>query len=76
MRQKETKGQGQQNNDQTSNAVWGRNVGYNEAAKKSDWCEHLMGSGRKHIEESVEDGYTREKEGRTIENKIERNVPM
>ena len=35
-----------------------------------------MGSGRKHIEESVEDGYTREKEGRTIENKIERNVPM
>ena len=37
MRQKdasETEGEGIQNSDQASNAIWGRNVGYNEDTKK------------------------------------------
>ena len=31
---------------------------------------------RTHSEESIEDGYTREKEERTTENKMERRVSM
>ena len=37
MRQKdasETEGEGIQNSDQASNAIWGRNVGYNEETRK------------------------------------------
>ena len=39
MRQKdasETEGEGTQNNDQASNAIWGRNVGYNEDTRTPD----------------------------------------
>ena len=39
MRQKdasETEGEGLQNSDQASNAIRGRNVGYNEETRKTD----------------------------------------
>ena len=39
MRQKdasEIEGEGLHNSDQVSNAIWGRNVGYNEATRKKD----------------------------------------
>ena len=39
LRQKdasETEGEGIQNSDQASNAIWGRNVGYNEDTRKTD----------------------------------------
>ena len=32
----ETEGEGIQNSDQASNALWGRNVGYNEETRKTD----------------------------------------
>ena len=32
----ETEGEGLQNSDQASNAIWGRNVGYNEETRKTD----------------------------------------
>ena len=35
----ETEGEGIENSDQTSNAIWGRNVGYNRETRKTDWGE-------------------------------------
>ena len=32
----ETEGESIQNSDQASNAIWGRNVGYNEETRKTD----------------------------------------
>ena len=32
----ETKGEGIQNSDQASNAIWVRNMGYNEETRKTD----------------------------------------
>ena len=32
----ETEGEGIQNSDQASNAIWGRNVGYNKETRKTD----------------------------------------
>ena len=34
-----TNGEGIHNSDQASNAIWGRNVGYNEETRKTDLCD-------------------------------------
>ena len=115
----ETEGEGIQNSDQASNAIWGRNVGYSEETIQTYWGDrdedatmdvrsdtqrqdqewthprnNNSGAGfqkdhrekielvracdeerwQKHTEESVEGGYTREKEVRTTENKMERRM--
>ena len=115
----ETEGEGIQNSDQASNAIWGRNGGYNEETRKTDGGDrdedatmdvrsdtqrqdqerthqrnNKSGAGfqkehrekielvracdeerwRTPTEENVEGGYTREKEERTTENKMERRV--
>ena len=100
----ETEGEGIQNSDQASNAIWDRKVGYNEETRTSDtqrqdqeWTHTRNNKSgedfqkdqrekielvracdeerwRTHTEESVEGGYTREKEERTTENKMERRV--
>ena len=115
----ETEGESIQNSDQASNAIRGRNVGFNEETRKTDWGDrdedatmdvrsdtqrqdqewthprnNKSSAGFQkdhrekidlvracdeerwwtHTEESIESGYTREKEDRTTENKMERRV--
>ena len=68
----ETEGEGIQHSDEASNAIWGRNVGYNKEIELVRACDEER--WRTYTEESVEGGYTREKEERTTENKMERRV--
>ena len=44
--------------------------------RRVNWYEHVMRRDEEHtLRESDKNGYTREREGRTTENKMERRVP-
>ena len=45
----ETEGEGLPNNDQASDTIWSRNVGYKEETRKTDWCGHVMGRAEERI---------------------------